>query len=322
MADILKRNIGLTVFVLISLVAGIILLLLVRQQASRAGELQTAVEDQVAFFEGIARERVAVTRSNLEIAERNRALAEARLGNLRAMLWNRSNIPIPRYRGVEAINILRQETALMQEALFERRVQIPAGIRRFSFGAVLDRDALPDEETEVPVLMKQLELVKEIVRLAGESYITEFTDLQRLTGATVVEGEHYNILPFRVVVTGELPRVKRFVTRLQRDAAYFFLVHHVQVQAADSVQEAVRTRPVAAVRDDRVPGMGDQRFAPDMRAPLPPRQGRRTTQPEDIPADPEPEPLTQEERMVALSDMATATIRFDFVEFSAPEQEN
>ncbi|MFW5803522.1 MAG: hypothetical protein ACOCWJ_06350 [Verrucomicrobiota bacterium] len=328
MTDIVKRNIGLVVFLVIGLAAAIVLVVMVKQQTAHASDLQEKVEEQVAFFEKVKREKVAITEDNLETALRNKSLAEARLTNLRAMLQSRSAIAVPDYTGVECKNLLREETQAMRDQLFERRIQIPASVSRLSFGTILDSAGLPDEDTEVPILVKQLRLIQEVVRLAGEAFITEFSNIERLGGTAVLEGDDYNIVPFRVTVTGNLPKVKNFVTKLQRDSEYFFLIHFFHVDALSSVQDAIEARPAAALAGVRdgvdqsdqgrfMPGMPDADFRDERSRTRP----RPTPPSDDADEDERQDSLSKKEREVELTDMVTATIRFDFVEFSSPEQE-
>ncbi|MCF7855339.1 MAG: Amuc_1100 family pilus-like protein [Candidatus Pacebacteria bacterium] len=328
--DIIKRNIALSIFLALSLLAAVVLAIMMRQYAASAGKLDDEVVKLQAFFRDLQQEKVAVSKANYDIARENRQLVEEQLGDLKEQLWEKSHIPVQRYTGIAAKDLLREETARMRLMLEDRGIELGNSIPQLSFGKVLQREGVPDEVNEVPVLVKELAVIEEIVRLVTSSGLNRLIDLERTSGSALASLEHYDVMPMSLTVNGKLSTVKRFITALQEDAGYFFFVHYFSVGSERSVQGAIAGRPRQGKEKDREtttgPGeamapfpemMPGEQFPPPATY-VPERREREETQ-RDMAAD--GEPLDKDERAVGLNDIVTVKIRLDFLEFHKPQQE-
>jgi hypothetical protein len=318
--DILKRNIGLVLFGLGSLVLAAIMIFLIQQHRGRAAELEAQVKGQQDFFESLRTGRTAVTDQNLEIVKENMQLTRDKLEDVREELWRRSHIPPREFSGVECKNILRQATLELARQLERAGTGMGTALTDFSFGTILQADTVPREK-DVPMILKQLDVVKEVVRLAQGSYISEIVDLQRLYGLRVAETEFYEVMPMSITVIGESRAIRQFLTALQEDANFIFYVPYCTFSADDRAVSEAGRRPVETTTEGRVgrrsgaPAAGMPGFFPEMGMPYTPP--RRATSPETG-EETEAKPLDKATRTVALTDVAKAEIRLDFIQFRNP----
>jgi len=330
--DTIRRNIGLVAFCVVSAILAVVLVVLIQRHAGTAREFEGKVEALQKFFDTIRRSKIAVTEESYETVRGNHDRAEQKLGELREALWRRSRIRVGRSTGVECKNILRDETRQMQAKLAAADVDATR-VSQFSFGGILDAAALPDEETEVPVILKQLEIMKEIVDLVAQSNVLVFDSVERTLGTRVVKQDYYHVMPLNLSVTGTLWSVKQFATLLQRDTDYLFAVQRVKITGEDLVDSA-SGRPAAPAAAMPGPSGAGRRGAQRPEFGIPPEMMgfpdgaprtrprptvRRPTEEPEAEAE-EPRPLTKEERAIELSQVVRADIRVDFLEFVNPSE--
>jgi len=305
--DMLKRNLQLAIFGAVALVLAIVLAVLMQRNAAAAADYHEKVNALEAFLQKIRAEKIAVTEQNLETVEANYELIEERLERAREMLWQRTHIPVGQYSGVECKNILREETLRMARNLGAQGVVISPNAAAFSFGGILQADALPRPE-EVPVILQQLEIVKELIRIAGNANLTELISVERAMGLNFHREDLYEIMPVNITVRGNALNVQRFLTALQQSSRVVFFVPYSTLTADDiaariaSGQAARTARGTVAPATPGVPFMEGMPMYPPG---TPPRE-----------AAPAREALAPQ--IVELSDMAQATVRIDVIQFRNP----
>jgi hypothetical protein len=318
--DMLKRNIGLVIFGAVSLALAAVMLFFIHRHNVKAGELEGLVKSQQEFFDSVRKGEVAVTAENLKIAEANLLLTKTELANLRAELWRRSHIPLREVSGVECKNILRQGTLELLRQLERSGIAIGAGARDFSFGSILQADTVPREK-DVPKILKHLDVIQEVVRLAQESYVSEIVNIQRLHGLRVVETDFYTVMPMSVTVTGESRALRKFITQLQKEASYVFYIPYCTLSAEDRAVSEAGRRPVATATE--TPASPRRAAGPDMgmhflEPVMPYTQPGARTAPESG-EEVKTETLDKASRNVVLTDLAKAEIRLDFIQFRNPK---
>ena len=322
--NFIRRNIGIVIFCLLAAVVAVFLAFLIQRQATQAAEFQGRVEEQRNFFRDIKRRDVPVNQANLEIIKENHDLIEEKLIDLQNVLWNRTRISVEPVSGIEAKNQLIQATRNMQRFLEENGTIVSDDAANFSFAHVLEVEALPDRETEVPILLKQLQLIREIVQLAGESGISRLVRLNRPMGLEFEERQFFRFIPFEIVVEGQVNSVKSFVTKLQEDSAYLFAVQHSIIssgnEAGQLLQEGFGAEHRRAMERGREDMLRDEMQYYDRRMPDQPRVPRRSREMEQ--ADEEEQIiLPKEARQIGFANIIRVNLRIDFLDFNEPKQE-
>ncbi len=321
--DVLKRNLGLFAFCLASVVLAMVLLVMTQRHVSQASEYEKQVAELETFFGNLRRLPVSATESNVQVMEANYEQISNRLERVRGILWRRSNIPVRQYTGVECKNILREETLRMRNLLEGHGIVVAPAVSGFSFESILAADALPSQQ-EVPVILKQLEIVKEIVRLTDVAGVFQLTNLERTMGLQSHAAGMYNVVPFKMTVAGPLRDVKELVTMLQKNSGYVFYVPYCTLLSDDQATREAARRPVAST-EKRPAGASreyEMMMMTDPALGMTPRGGRtaRPRRGAEAAAAEEAEPavLEREQRIVDLNENVQAEIRIDFIEFNNP----
>lgn len=327
--DILRRNVGLTLFLAAALIVALVLGFFTHRHLAAAAEMKNKAEEQEKVWTGIQMDKIKVNDENLDVAKSNQTVARENLETLRQELFRRSFAPSKSYSGVECKNVLRAETRRMRETLERAGVAIGA-VGEFSFDSVLSSEDLPDETTAVPMLTKQLEVVRELVGIIAESQVTDLNGFVREGGLNVAKYQYYDVIPFQVSVAGEMRFVKRLVSLLQANPRFFFRITHIELTADDSAMGSAGAYPTAGVGPTGGPaneGFGG-RFRAGMAPggwPMAPGTGRTApvTGREGRPAEPGETPVkarvpTRDELTVPFKDMVNAVIKFDYVEYHDP----
>lgn len=327
--SVLKRNIGLFTFCAAAIIAAVVLAVFINNFASEAENFETKVKEQREFFRELKNRAVPINQANLEVLSQNYDLVSNELAGLRAGLHQESQIPVQEVSGVEAKNILTRSARDMRQELEATGILVSEAAASFSFNDILAAEGLPDKETEVPILMKQLKIIQEIVRLTSDAYVNQVLDIQRPTRLQDAEREFFTVMPFKVEVQGKVSAVKKLVTSLQADAAYLFAVQNLKISSANNagtllseeagaewrkMQERRRETgtdrpsvPAFIEEGEYEPGMG-----PGMRGPRgdrPPAENEEATIP------------PRDARKIGLDNMVRISMRVDFLQFKEPTRE-
>ena len=326
--EMLRRNVGLTLFLVVAAIAAIVLGLLIQRQFAASADLEKKVGELAKFWENLRKDKISVTDENLAIAKQNQIVARERLDELRAARYQRSFAAPRSYSGVECKNVLRAETKRMKDTLAEAGVAL-GSVGEFSFDSVLNSDVLPDEQNEVPMLTKQLEVVRELVRVVAESQVMELNGFVREGGLQVAKEQYFDVMPFQITVSGEVRNVKRLVSLLHTDPRFFFRVKYLEFTGDDSGVSSGGGYPggtAAAGAAGTTMPWGPEGFGPGAMpgaarnprtapAAAPRRDDGRT-----VAAEPEQATrrVKKEDLRIVFRDAVTAVIKFDYIEYHNP----
>lgn len=298
--EYLKKNLTLTISLAVALALAVVLGVKIKQAAGRASEAGDMVEALRNFGENETRAPFSASNANLEISGANFARASREIEKIKMALYARSRVEYnPRVSNTQCKNHLAEQTKMLVAQLRSsaNMIQVPQSpaAEGLSFSDVLSSEKLPDEATEVPVLMKQFEIVKEIVRLVALCQVGTLNEISRIGGVGAAVTNDFEVMPLRIRLQGDFGAVKEFLTKLQNDSKYFFVIRNVTLSApaaASGLPVALRP-PAGAVTGAGVAG-----------------------------GAPVPEVPPMEVRRVEFSRNIAADIRFDFVEFKNPVAEN
>ncbi len=324
--EILKRNLGLTLFLAISLVAAATLIVFTKQHADAVRKSQNEFEEVKNFVSTLRQQKIAITEENYQTARENSQLASKKLQELKKTLIERSLLETEPMSSVQFKNHLVSKTREMLKLLTQSNVRVADTAAGFSFSEPLQSSTLPDQTVEVPALSRQLLMAEELVRLISESGIRELRDMQRVAGMGSVELEDYTVTRFKLQVVGSLSSVKQFITDLQLNSKYFLYVPSVSLVADSDINQESLKSPYGTVNkvsnrknSTATPGpMMDTAgmMPPEMMVARTGRSGARTPEETGEGMEQEPLKLLKIERSVVFRDNVTAEVPVHFIEFT------
>lgn len=232
--DFVKRNIGLLAFAVLSLGAAAFLAVQIRIAIAAASASRAEVAKQREFIDTVKKGQLSLTPDNLQIAKDNRALADQQVGDLRKWLHEKFSIPTEVRTEVDCVRLLKNDCLQMRKMLIEKDVEVAQGCLYFSFNE--EAASLP-HKTQVPVILKQLRITREVMRLIGRCNIMQLVDYKRPYGLDAVAKDQYSIIPFSITVGGDMRSIQRFVNVLQRESRYFLVVRDISIEGEDQARD-------------------------------------------------------------------------------------
>lgn len=316
--DFIKKNPVLTISLVIAIVLAVFLGLQTKSAMASAEEAGKELDELRAFGRRERAAKYSASNENLEIAEKNYERAETELETLRMALHQRSRVE---YNGTvsntKCKNHLIEGTRTLERQLTQvEGIAVQPSAEGLSFASVISSDKLPDETIEVPVLMKQFEIVREVIRLLAVCDVDVLHSLKREAGIGIADKEDFEIMPFSIRVEGRFSSIKEFMSKLQHGGKYFFALRTVSFSSGDA-----RTRDAGLLEAEETP-RGRRRprvpAVPPRMPMVPDWPGMEPIEGTGEQGEEEPEP---EDREVLFPEMVIANIRFDFVEFKNPLEE-
>ncbi|MDT8390786.1 MAG: Amuc_1100 family pilus-like protein [Lentisphaeria bacterium] len=300
--DFIKKKPLMTLSLVIAVLAAAFLAVKIKSASDSARKSGEDIERLKKFGEQEARATYSATEGNLTRSAENLEKTQQRLRELRTALYEASHVEFNgQVSNTQCKNHLFEETGKLVEGLAREAVFVTESAKYLSFHDVINADKLPDEVVEVPVLMKQFEIIREVVSLMKKAQITQLVSLKRPSGVGVAEKGEFQVIPLSMQVTGSSSSVKDLLTRLQKDSKYYFMIRNVSLQSS----------PVT---------IGDGGKLAALSAPAAvPKSGVTTPGEENTP---DIDLAYAEQFQVQFLDRVSADIRFDFVEFKKPVEEN
>lgn len=337
--DFIKRNLGFLLFLAAALVVPAVLAVLWWQTAAETARFRQQVQEQEKFLDGVRRGQFALNQDNVQVAKRNQALTEEAFREFVRTLTVRYGLPARTgVEPLECVRIVKDQRERMEKELTDpaKKITVSQGARNFSFDAILS-SSTPPLAADVPVILKQLQIVGEIVRAAATSPgLREFGGISRPLGLAAADQDLYQVVPLEVSVSGNFKSIQRFVNQLQqRQTAGIFVLRSIELTSRDQAAGNLMGSEMTG-GGPGVPGPGREFMMPagmpGVRTPAavrPPagtsvRGDRRTGEPAvEEAAETGPALLAEEKdrRTVFSTHDLDARILIDFVEFKKPPEE-
>ena len=308
--DFIKKQPFMTLFLVVSIVVAAFLAVKIKSASDSARQSGEKINELKAF--GL-KERTAsysANQTNVEISEENLKQTQDKLLQLRQALYQASHVKFDRQvTNTQCKNHLFEGTGKLVEELDKKGIFVSEPAKYLSFGTVINAENLPDETTEVPVLMKQFEIISDIVEIMKNSEIARLISLNRPEEVRTADKKQFQVMPLSMTIEGSSSSVERFLSDLQKDKNYYFVIRNITFTAkppiiGDSLKSTTETLSSS-------PSM----LAPDFIG------GPSVGGPGDVDGEGAPKPLYAEQFKVRFPDRVTADIRFDFVEFKKPVEE-
>ena len=253
--DLLRRHLSLVIASLITL-AGTVLLSVFLWRASR----ELKVKKQKLLEIKLNKEKVQ--KFQWELNSATRELAEANLRTAARKYVELLQEIAARYPAAESEDMgriacsdrVKSACGALRERLYARGVAFSQDVGRMTLQSVIDADSPPKAE-DVPLVIKQLNVVDELVTVVARSGIPELNSFTRNDpGLQLQKGPsgQYNFSEYGLTVTGDFNTIRNFLNNLN-DARYLYVVRHIKLAAQDVAKSIGSGR---AVQKNPTPGGG------------------------------------------------------------------
>lgn len=335
--EFIRRNIGFLLLWLISLLLAGGLAFLWFRSYDTAATFEGKVKGQKDFMAQVKRMPYGLNQPNVEVAGQNRVLAEAVYKDFQRLLVMRYGVPTEKnITGLDCVRQVKESCRTMQQALLDKGIVAPADLKWFSFDSVATSSTLPTAD-EVPLILKQLRIVEEVMRLVTQSSLTDLRRVSRTTGLQPIAKAQYSMTCFELSVSGSYRAIERFVNQVQRESKGIFIVRTTEISTGDQAAsgQIASLSSMAPTAGPAAGAIGPGGMPPEMMMPGPGWNGGnmpppRMVQPgakgevnKAVPAKTELKyiDLTKDQRTVFKPHDMQALIVVDFVEFKKPAEE-
>ncbi len=253
MLNILKRNIGFVVFLLVCVILAVALWTVSGRIGSEVEELAEEYSDHQSYFSRVAERRPGVTDENLRQARENLEQLENELSKLKQALAERSVLEVESVSAVEAKNQLDSVARSLRSEFEQAGVEVHDDARGFSFQEIIQAPGLPEASREAPALMRQLRVVERVAELVAGSGVEEVRSLHRPAGIREIHKDGYRVMRINLELRGSLGNIRSLINQLHAEQDFYFNVPYFQWRGEeleiqrDSDRRSDRSRS----RDDR-----------------------------------------------------------------------
>ena len=229
--EFLKKNLFLTILIAIVLVATIAMSVLIKNFSENVKKQEKEVELIIKAEKGFANSPYALVQENVTQAEANyKMIAENFAGLIKTL---NEKYPAPEVNAdmtaLKFKNFLRQVCIRMENLLRSGDIWMPDALKYFTYDQYMKPDVLP-KNAEIKQVLKQLEIIQEVVYLVSQSQVNKLLDLKRLNDLKFVKRDLYDYMRFRLVVSGNVEAIQRLLNSFH-EAKYFILVKGLSLKA-------------------------------------------------------------------------------------------
>lgn len=216
------------VLIISTTVLGIIMNNLHKEVEKYEKDVRLIIESEKSF----ANSPYALTTANVNQTEANYQIAVKSFQGLITRLNER--YPAPEVNAnmtaLKFKNYLRQVCIRVENLLRSGDIWMPDALKYFTYDKYMKPDVLPNNG-EIKLIMKQLEIVQEIMYLVSQCQVNKLLDFKRLNDLELVRRELYDYMPFSLTLTGSVESIQRFLNSLN-EAKYFIMVSSLDIKAA------------------------------------------------------------------------------------------
>ena len=328
----IKNNLGFLIFVVVGAILALALGFAWIRTIERTIATEKSVQDQEKIIDQSQRGAFALSPDNLARARTNRDVTDQAFRDFLGKLVDRYGIPIEASTGLDCVRVLKEACRNMERELRDpaKDITLSQEAAKFSFESILSSSSIPSAD-DVPVILKHMRIVQEVVKVASTSRLREFQRISRPQGLRAINKDLYSIVPLEVSIAGGYKAIQGFVNALQqREALGIFILRSVELTSQDevgangSIAAMDAMSPVAApVRGG--PGPGELGRRPPLGSPLLGMPKSATVAPAATavvePQGPTLIPLEKDQRVVFAPHELQARILVDFIEFKKPAEE-
>lgn len=231
--ETIKKNWG---FIAISLVCFALIVFMVLKCGGTSEKLNTSkseYEKKLTYLDGVGKKQLKLTDENVNIAKKNSEVTSAGISSVHKTLMQRFklNYKVPG-DGASALRELKEAILQMQKQLDEKEIAQDGKVEYFSFDSIAKSATLPTKE-DLPLIFRQLTIIKEVVKVAMESKVASIDDIRRPMNLRVQEEADYTITPIEITVTASLENGQNFVNAMSNQENFLFFLRTIEISAPD-----------------------------------------------------------------------------------------
>ena len=311
--NFLKNNKIIVVLIAVAVIVAVLLGFMLLKRSAEAAEIQDKVQQQKEFFDKIKSQDIAINEQNRQFLENNVDKTKEQLKQLQTKLWQKTNISTRNLNGIKTKNKLRDDVLNMRNKLEKRGISVSESASGLSFGNILQEDKLPDVESEVPIILKQLKIVKEIVNILAQSNIDSVQNAARPFGLKLDNRTFFNIVPFKFTITGSSKAIRKVITALQKDSEYIFIADTISFTTPNTSKKLFEQ---LNNREKNYRTRSSSKSESNVRRSFRGMDGGTET----AEGEEEMEKLPKQARTVPIRDEVTCNIQLNFLEFHNPDK--
>ena len=227
--DFIKGNLVLTIFAVISLAITAVAGWDTISKQSKVNQYTKQVEEVRASARAFTKFKWKLSPKNADIAEANAVMARENFEATLDKIVERYNVKPQSDSGMtsgQVKNLIGRRSRVMENKLRGENIEIPENLKNFTFAPYLASTVFPNSR-EIAMIMKQLEVMDELVNLLAGSGIAEVTGINReeLELTTV---DLHSYVELEIDMVGEHPSIVHFLNSLH-DSKYFFVLRKIEI---------------------------------------------------------------------------------------------
>ena len=200
------------------------------QKADKSEAEVAAIKDKMITF---TKADHPLKLSTVDQAKANSEAASKAYNDMLAILVKKTAIAgadADKIDPIGAKNRIEKGCTKMENMLNGAGVEFSADMRQFTFGPFMNANRLPRRE-EIPLLLKNLEIVQELVYLISSSGVTQLSSMSRSESLDPSRRDLFNYISFNVTVSGDADSVRQLVNTLQAGKTYYYFVKAMTLTA-------------------------------------------------------------------------------------------
>ncbi|MFA6931150.1 MAG: Amuc_1100 family pilus-like protein [Lentisphaeria bacterium] len=240
--DFVKKNLGLLICGIISVILACVLLVFMVKTAGRMKAQSQKVTEQMTFFDRVAKEGYKLTAEkgaeleNLIQAKINFEGAEQFYRGSRDVLANTYAIkPVLPLTSPEALKQINEKIRQMTDFVLQNDIDFPGLAKEFS--GIVARGSV--SSTEFYPLFRQLLIYDQILKKIAEAGIKEVLQLEWPLGFAIQEEDIYSVTPIWLSVHCDVEVGQTFLNQMTNDTKMLFYIKNVTYNAEDRYAQVV-----------------------------------------------------------------------------------
>ena len=236
--DFVKGNLFLAVFGVICLgltaVAGWDTI----SKQSKVNQYKEQVEEVRASARAFTKFEWMLSPKNENVAKSNAEMAEKNFTATLSEIVDRYNVQPqsdPDMTPGQVKNLIARRSRVMENKLRGENIEIPESLKDFTFGPYRARDVFPNPR-QIFMIVKQLEIMDELVNLLAGSEVTQVTTINR-DELEPTSMDLHSYVEFEIDMVGKHASIVHFLNSLH-SSKYFFVLRKIDIEAvADSLSD-------------------------------------------------------------------------------------
>lgn len=310
--NFIKNNIFFVIFCAVCLIAGAAILWFDIQTAKNASRYEQQFQQQKEKLSKLQSAEVRITDSSVKNSKQNRELTTDKLNVLLERLNSYRKLTVePGMKGTRCKSLVTEHVKEMRRQLLAAEVSIARSekVRHFTFKPIIDTARIPDANTEVPVIMKRLQLVSDLVSHIAAANLMQLQQFSVETPGPIKKTEDYSVQVFNISVVGNYSDAKELYSRLLADnSQYLYYIPYLNVSRVQSLDNIISRRPTVDVTKAENTG-----------GPL--RKPRDDRPAEEV-EDQLPREISKKERRIRISDIVRVWMPVHYIQFHSQQNNN